>query len=41
VSRRLGHGSPTVTMSIYAHLFDRGDEAAAKAMDIAMGIDGA
>ncbi len=27
VSRRLGHGSPVVTMSVYAHLFDRSDEA--------------
>jgi integrase len=33
VSRRLGHASPVVTMSVYAHLFDRGDEAAASVMD--------
>jgi integrase len=33
VSRRLGHGSPVVTMAVYAHLFDRSDEAAAKAID--------
>jgi integrase len=33
VSRRLGHASPVVTMSVYAHLFDRGDEAAAAVMD--------
>jgi hypothetical protein len=33
VSRRLGHGSPVVTMSVYAHLFDRSDEDAAKAID--------
>jgi integrase len=33
VSRRLGHGSPTVTLGIYAHLFDNGDENAAKAID--------
>ena len=38
VSRRLGHGSPTVTMSVYAHLFGRSDEAAAEAMDAAMGL---
>ena len=38
VSRRLGHGSPVVTMSIYAHLFGRSDEAAAAAMDMAMGL---
>lgn len=41
VSRRLGHGSPAITMSVYAHLFGRNDEAAAKAMDAAMGFDGA
>jgi integrase len=33
VSRRLGHASPVVTMSVYAHLFDRGDQAAASVMD--------
>jgi integrase len=33
VSRRLGHGSPVITMAVYAHLFDRSDEAAAKAID--------
>ncbi len=33
VSRRLGHGSPAVTMSVYAHLFDRGDEQAAEQID--------
>ncbi len=38
VSRRLGHGSPVVTMSVYAHLFDRSDEAAAKAIDAVLNI---
>jgi integrase len=33
VSRRLGHGSPAITMSVYAHLFDRSDEDAAQAID--------
>jgi integrase len=33
VSRRLGHGSPTVTLGVYAHLFDKGDEGAAQAID--------
>ena len=33
VSRRLGHANPAVTMKIYAHLFDRGDEEAASTMD--------
>ena len=37
VSRRLGHGSPVITMSTYAHLFDRSDEAAAKAIDAMLG----
>ena len=32
-SRRLGHGSPVITMAAYAHLFDRSDETAAKAID--------
>jgi integrase len=38
VSRRLGHASPTVTMSVYAHLFDRGDEVAAQAIDTVLDI---
>ena len=38
VSRRLGHGSPVITMSTYAHLFDRSDEAAAKAIDAVLGF---
>jgi integrase len=33
VSRRLGHSSPVVTMSVYAHLFDRNDGDVAKAID--------
>ena len=40
VSRRLGHGSPAVTMSVYAHMFGRSDETAAAAMDAAMGLKG-
>jgi Phage integrase family len=31
VSRRLGHGNPTVTLTTYAHLFEKTDAAAAKA----------
>ena len=38
VSRRLGHGSPVVTMSTYAHLFDRDDSAVAEAIDTVLGI---
>jgi integrase len=33
VSRRLGHASPTITLSVYAHLFDNTDEAAATAIE--------
>jgi integrase len=37
ISRRLGHGSPGITLGIYAHLFSNTDAAAAKAMDVALG----
>jgi integrase len=37
ISRRLGHGSPGITLAIYAHQFKNTDLAAAKAMDAAMG----
>lgn len=33
VSRRLGHSSPNVTLTVYSRMFDRGDETAAKAID--------
>jgi len=33
VSRRLGHGSPVVTLNTYAHLFAKTDTAAAAAID--------
>jgi integrase len=33
VSRRLGHSSPTVTLAVYAHLFDKTDQAAANAIE--------
>ena len=33
VSRRLGHTSPTIALSIYAHLFDKTDEGAAQAIE--------
>jgi integrase len=36
VSRRLGHGSPAVTLSIYAHLFRETDKAAAAAIEAVM-----
>jgi len=36
ISRRLGHGSPNVTLRIYGHLFKRDDNAAARAIETAM-----
>jgi integrase len=33
VSKRLGHASPALTLSVYAHLFKRDDSAAAAAID--------
>jgi len=33
ISRRLGHASPTITLSIYGHLFENDDSAAASAID--------
>ena len=33
ISRRLGHSSPKVTLTIYAHLFEKTDLAAASAME--------
>jgi integrase len=38
VSRRLGHGSPAITLRVYAHTFSADkDEAAARAINAAMG----
>ena len=37
ISRRLGHGSPGITLAIYAHKFKNTDSGAAQAMDAAMG----
>jgi integrase len=36
VSQRLGHGSPAITLSVYAHRFVAKDAAAAKAIDAIM-----
>ena len=33
VSRRLGHGSPAVTLAVYSHLFSDNDDSAAAAID--------
>ena len=32
VSRQLGHASPTITLDVYAHLFEQADHAAAGAL---------
>jgi integrase len=37
ISRRLGHSKPSITLDIYAHLFDTDDREAASAMDALMG----
>jgi integrase len=29
VSRQLGHANPSITLEVYAHLFERADHAAA------------
>jgi integrase len=36
VSRRIGHSNPTVTLNVYAHLFDNTDERAAAAVETAL-----
>jgi integrase len=38
ISKRLGHGSPAITLQVYAHLFNRQtDNAAADAIERALG----
>jgi integrase len=37
VSRRLGHSNPTVTLNVYAHLFDKTDQRAAAILEAALG----
>ena len=39
VSRRLGHASAAFTMATYVHEFDRGDEAAAQAIDAVFSVE--
>ena len=39
ISRRLGHGSPTITLSIYGHLLPNTDDRAARVMDAALAGD--
>jgi integrase len=35
ISRRLGHGSPTITLGVYGHLFSNSDDRAAQVMEAA------
>ncbi len=37
VSRRLGHGSPTITLRVYGHLIHGADDRAAQIMEAAFG----
>ena len=37
VSKRLGHASPTITLNVYAHLFNKNDDGAAQAIESAIG----
>ena len=36
ISRRLGHGSPAITLGVYAHKFGETDKVAAQAIGAAM-----
>ena len=40
ISRRLGHGSPAITLGVYGHLFSNTDAAAADVIEAAMGTRG-
>jgi len=35
ISRRLGHGSPAITLRVYSHLFANTDDKAAQIMEAA------
>jgi integrase len=36
ISRRLGHGSPTITLGVYGHLFPNTDDRAAQIMEVTL-----
>jgi integrase len=36
ISKRLGHASPTITLDVYAHLFDKHEDRSAKAINDAV-----
>jgi integrase len=38
ISRRLGHGSPTITLSVYGHLFSNTDDRAAQIMEATFAV---
>jgi len=38
ISRRLGHGSPTITLRVYGHLIHGADDRAAQIMEAAFGL---
>jgi integrase len=40
ISRRLGHGSPTITLGVYGHLFANTDERAAAIIEAALSLPG-
>ena len=40
ISRRLGHGSPTITLGVYGHLFSNSDDRAAQVMEAAFAFAG-
>jgi integrase len=40
ISRRLGHGSPTITLAVYGHLFLNSDDRAAQVMEAAFALIG-
>jgi integrase len=37
ISRRLGHGSPKITLDVYGHLYPRADDRAALAIEAMFG----
>ena len=37
ISRRLGHGSPSITLNVYGHLFHPNDNQAASVFETAFG----
>jgi integrase len=37
ISRRLGHGSPSITLNVYGHLFHTADDRAASILERAFG----